>query len=86
MNGYERETVFPNHLGKQAEFVLHRIRVGTTPRGIVLSPDGSNQLTSHRHRISPRETLSMNRFSTLENGSGQEVVLRYHCALNELRF
>ena len=37
---YEREHVFPNHLGKPTEFVAKHIATGISPRGIVISPDG----------------------------------------------
>jgi YVTN family beta-propeller protein len=32
--------VLPNHLGTSAEFVVKRIGVGRSPRGMVVSPDG----------------------------------------------
>jgi YVTN family beta-propeller protein len=37
---YEREHVFPNHLGKPTEFIVKHIATGNSPRGIVVSPDG----------------------------------------------
>ncbi len=37
---YEREHVFPNHLGKPTEFVVKHIATGSSPRGIVVSSDG----------------------------------------------
>jgi len=37
---YEREHVFPNHLGKPTEFIVKHIATGNSPRGIVSSPDG----------------------------------------------
>jgi YVTN family beta-propeller protein len=36
----ERRAVFPNHLGKPTEFVLKHIPTLTSPRGLVVSPDG----------------------------------------------
>jgi len=38
---YEREHVFPNHLGKPTEFVIKYIPTRWSPRGIVIAPDGS---------------------------------------------
>jgi YVTN family beta-propeller protein len=35
----ERREVLPNHLGKSMEYVLTRIKVGQSPRGMVISPD-----------------------------------------------
>jgi len=37
---YERERVFPNHLGKPTEFVITHIPTQDSPRGIVITPDG----------------------------------------------
>jgi YVTN family beta-propeller protein len=36
----ERKAVFPNHLGKPTEFVIKHIPTLTSPRGLVVSPDG----------------------------------------------
>ena len=36
----ERETVFPHHLGKAAEFVIKHIATRTSPRGLVIDPAG----------------------------------------------
>ena len=36
----ERRDVFPNHLGKPTEFVIGHIPTLTSPRGLVVSPDG----------------------------------------------
>jgi YVTN family beta-propeller protein len=37
---YEREHVFPNHLGKPTEFIVKHIATRNSPRGIAVSPDG----------------------------------------------
>jgi YVTN family beta-propeller protein len=36
----ERKTLLPNHLGIATEYVLKRIGVGDSPRGLAVSPDG----------------------------------------------
>jgi len=36
---YEREHVFPNHLGKPTEFVIRHIPVSHSPRGVVITAD-----------------------------------------------
>jgi YVTN family beta-propeller protein len=36
----DRADVLPNHLGTGAEFVVQRIGVGSSPRGMAVSPDG----------------------------------------------
>jgi YVTN family beta-propeller protein len=37
---YDREHVFPNHMGKPTEFVKTYIPVEYSPRGIIITPDG----------------------------------------------
>jgi len=37
---YEREKVFPNHLGKPTEFIITHISTKDSPRGIIITPDG----------------------------------------------
>jgi YVTN family beta-propeller protein len=37
---YEREHVFPNHLGKPTEFVIKHIPTRHSPRGVVITDDG----------------------------------------------
>jgi YVTN family beta-propeller protein len=39
-SGYERENVFPNHLGKPTEFIITHIPTKNSPRGIIIAPDG----------------------------------------------
>jgi YVTN family beta-propeller protein len=36
----DRREMLPDHLGASAEFVVHRIGVGRSPRGMAVSPDG----------------------------------------------
>ncbi|UCF33261.1 MAG: beta-propeller fold lactonase family protein [Phycisphaerales bacterium] len=38
---YEREHVFPNHVGKPTEFVVKHIRTKDSPRGVLFSRDGT---------------------------------------------
>jgi YVTN family beta-propeller protein len=38
---YEREHVFPNHLGKPTEFVVKHIPTKSSPRGVLFSHDGA---------------------------------------------
>lgn len=38
---HDRQRVFPNHLGKPTEFVIKHIPTGHSPRGVVVSPDGT---------------------------------------------
>ncbi len=38
---YEREHVFPNHMGKPTEFVVTHITTKESPRGVLITPDGT---------------------------------------------
>ena len=43
----EREHVFPNHLGKPAEFVVTHISTKDSPRGVLITPDGKTAFTAN---------------------------------------
>ncbi len=44
---YEREKVFPNHLGKSLEFVIKYIPTKNSPRGVTVSPDGKSAFVAN---------------------------------------
>jgi YVTN family beta-propeller protein len=44
---YEREHVFPNHLGKPTEFVITHILTKDSPRGILISRDGKTAFVAN---------------------------------------
>lgn len=44
---YEREHLFPNHLGKPTEFVVKHIPTQHSPRGIAISPDGKTAFVAN---------------------------------------
>ncbi len=44
---YDREHVFPNHLGKPTEFVKKHIETGRSPRGILVTPDGKTAFVTN---------------------------------------
>jgi len=44
---YEREHVLPNHLGKPTEFVIKHIPTKSSPRGIIISPDGKTAFAAN---------------------------------------
>ena len=44
---YERERVFPNHLGKPTEFVITHIPTKHSPRGIIITPDGKTAFAAN---------------------------------------
>jgi YVTN family beta-propeller protein len=44
---YDREHVFPNHLGKPTEFVVKRIETGRSPRGVLVTPDGKTAFVTN---------------------------------------
>lgn len=43
----ERQRVIPNHLGKATEFVVAHIPTGTSPRGILIGPDGKTAFVAN---------------------------------------
>jgi len=44
---YEREHVFPNHLGKPTEFVVKHIETKNSPRGVLFSHDGRSAFVAN---------------------------------------
>jgi YVTN family beta-propeller protein len=44
---YDRQHVFPNHLGKPTEFVLKTIDVGHSPRDVLITPDGQTAFAAN---------------------------------------
>ena len=44
---YEREHVFPNHLGKPTEFIVKHIPTKTSPRGVLFSHDGQTAFVAN---------------------------------------
>jgi len=43
----DREKVFPNHLGKSAEFLVTHIPTKTSPRGLLIAPDGKTAFVAN---------------------------------------
>lgn len=44
---YERERVFPNHLGKPTEFIITHIPTKDSPRGIIITLDGKTAFAAN---------------------------------------
>lgn len=44
---HEREHVLPNHLGKPTEFVTTHVTTGASPRGVVVTPDGTTAFVAN---------------------------------------
>jgi len=44
---YEREHVFPNHVGKPTEFVITHIATKNSPRGVLISDDGKTAFVAN---------------------------------------
>lgn len=44
---YDREHVFPNHLGKPTEFVVKHIPTKYSPRGVLITPDGKTAFVAN---------------------------------------
>jgi YVTN family beta-propeller protein len=59
---YEREHVFPNHMGKPTEFIIKHISTKNSPRGVVITPDGRTALVAN----ALDDSLTVIDMSTLE--------------------
>ncbi|MBN1805192.1 MAG: beta-propeller fold lactonase family protein [Sedimentisphaerales bacterium] len=46
-SAHDRQQVFPNHLGKSAEFVISHIPTKDSPRGIIITPDGEKAFAAN---------------------------------------
>ena len=46
-SAHERERIFPNHMGKPAEFVITHITTKHSPRGIIITPDGKTAFAAN---------------------------------------
>ncbi|HUU09811.1 MAG TPA: multiheme c-type cytochrome [Phycisphaerae bacterium] len=44
---YDREHVFPNHLGKPAEFIVKHVATRDSPRGVLFSHDGTTAFVAN---------------------------------------
>ena len=72
----ERRTeVLPNHLGTSAEFVETRIRVGRSPRGMAVSPDGRYVFVADAldDAISVIDVEARERVRTVDLGGPREI-------------
>ena len=61
----ERTKVFPNHLGKPTEFVIKHIETKNSPRGILVTPDGSTAFVANALDDS-LTVVDMNRLEAVE--------------------
>jgi YVTN family beta-propeller protein len=71
----DRLEVLPNHLGTSAEFVVRRIGVGRSPRGMAMSPDGRYLYVADAldDAISVIEVATRERVRVLGLGGPQEI-------------
>lgn len=73
----ERKNVFPNHLGLSLEYVIKRIPVGRSPRGMALSPDGRYLYVTDGldDAVSVIDTESLERVKVFDLGGPKEITL-----------
>jgi YVTN family beta-propeller protein len=73
----ERKEVLPNHLGISAEYVLKRIRVGRSPRGLVASGDGRFVYVADAldDTVSVIDAASRTRSHVIDLGGPKEITL-----------
>jgi YVTN family beta-propeller protein len=71
----DRAAVYPNHLGASAEFVVRRIGVGRSPRGMATSPDGRYVYVADGldDAISVIDVARQERVRVIELGGPQEI-------------
>jgi YVTN family beta-propeller protein len=73
----ERAAVLPNHLGTSPEFVVRRIGVGRSPRGMTVSPDGRYLYVADGldDAISVIDVATQQRVRVVALGGPQEITL-----------
>ncbi|UCD25545.1 MAG: beta-propeller fold lactonase family protein, partial [Gemmatimonadota bacterium] len=71
----ERSEVLPDHLGTSTEFVVARIPVGQSPRGMAISPDGAKLYVADGldDAISVIDIASLQRTAVLDLGGPDEI-------------
>ena len=71
----DREEVLPNHLGMSAEYVVRRIGVGRSPRGMTVSADGRYLYVADGldDAISVIDVAQQERIRVVELGGPQEI-------------
>lgn len=71
----ERKTVLPNHLGASFEYVLKRIPVGRSPRGLTVSPDGKFVYVANGldDTVSVIDTARQTQTAVLDLGGPEEI-------------
>jgi len=72
---YEREHVFPNHIGKPCEFVIADIPTGKSPRGVTVSPDGKLGYTANSldDSLTVFDTKTFEVVATIDLGGSKEI-------------
>ena len=75
---YEREVVFPNHLGLACDFVVKRIPVGLSPRGLTVSPDGTQVFVANglSDSITVIDVASQKAVDTFDLGTPDVITLQ----------
>jgi hypothetical protein len=71
----ERERVLPNHLGKAPEFIIRQIPTRNSPRGVVITPDGSTAFVANSldDSLTVIDLRKMEAVETLDLGGPTEI-------------
>ncbi|UCF37252.1 MAG: beta-propeller fold lactonase family protein [Acidobacteriota bacterium] len=71
----ERETLLPNHLGTPTEFVIKHLKTRHSPRGIVVTPDGSTAFVANAldDTVTVIDLASLETDGTIDLGGPKEV-------------
>jgi YVTN family beta-propeller protein len=74
-NDWQRKEVLPNHLGLSFDYVVKRIPVGQSPRGMVVSPDNRFLYVADGldDAISVIDIAKMKRVNTIDLGRPKEI-------------
>ena len=74
----ERRDYLPNHLGISAEYVIKRIGVGRSPRGLIASPDGRFVYVADGldDTVSVIDVSNQSRTAVIDLGGPREITLQ----------
>lgn len=74
----EREHVLPNHTGKPSEYIVKHLCVGTAPRGITLSKDGTTAYVASMldDSVTVIDTVKMETAGRIDLGASKEMTRR----------
>ncbi len=72
----ERKRVLPNHLGKAPEFIIRQIPTRNSPRGVVITPDGSSAFVANAldDSLTVIDLERLQAVDTIDLGGPKEII------------